>query len=50
MEVVQLKIYLRIFDCAVVKLLDVYFRYALNMFHLKNDCIQKSYDPHQKWH
>ncbi len=48
MEVVQLKIYLRIFDCAVVKLLDVYFRYALII--LKNDCIQRSYDPHQKWH
>ncbi len=41
---VQLKIYLSIFDCANVELLQVYFRYTLNISHLKT--VQKSYSPH----
>jgi len=31
---VQLKIYLSLLDCAKMKLLQVYFRYTLNILHL----------------
>ncbi len=41
-EAVQLKIYWSIFNCAKVELLQVYFRYTLNILHLKTDIIQKS--------
>ncbi len=44
---VQLKIYWRISDCAKVELLQLYFRYTLNISHLKTDVIQRSYNPHQ---
>ncbi len=30
-----------------VKLLQVYFTYTLNIFHLKTDIIQRSYNDHQ---
>ncbi len=39
---VQLKIYFSIFDCDKVELLQVYFRYTLNISYLKTDIIQKS--------
>ncbi len=38
---VQLKTRWSIFDCAKVKLLQVYFRCTLNILHLKTDIIQK---------
>ncbi len=41
---VQLKICGGIFDCAKVELLQVYCRYTLNIFHLKTDIIQRSYN------
>ncbi len=44
---VQPKIHWSIFDCAKVELLQVYFRYTLNILHLKADIIQRSYNPHQ---
>ncbi len=46
-EVAQLKIYWSIFDCAKVELLQVYFRYTLNIVHLMTNIIQKSYNPYQ---
>ncbi len=46
-EVVQQKIYCSIFDYAKEKLLQVYFRHTLNIFHLKADIIQRSYNHHQ---
>ncbi len=36
---VKLKIYWSICDCAKVELLQVYFRYTLNILHLKTDII-----------
>ncbi len=39
---VQLKIYWSLFDCAIMKLLEVYFRYILNILHFKTDIIQRS--------
>ncbi len=38
---VQLKIYWSIFDCAKVELLQVYFRYTLNILHVNPAIIQK---------
>ncbi len=39
---VQLKIYWSIFDCAKVELLQVCFRYTLNILHVKTDIIEIS--------
>ncbi len=36
--------------CAKVELLQVYFRYTLNILLLKADIIQRAYNPHQQWH
>ncbi len=44
---VQLKIYWNIFDFAKVEILQVYFRYTLNVLHLKADIIQRSYNLQQ---
>ncbi len=41
---------LRIFDCAKVELLQVYFRYTLNILHLKTDIIQRSYKNDTRTH
>jgi len=38
---VQLKIYLSFYVCAKVELLQVYFRYTLNILNLKTDIIQE---------
>ncbi len=34
------------FDCVKVELLQEYFRYTLNIMHLKTDIIQRSYNPY----
>ncbi len=44
---VQLKIVESIFDCPEVELLQMYFRYTLNILHVKTDIIQRSYNPYQ---
>ncbi len=42
-EIVQLKIHWSIFDCAKVELLQVYFRYTLNILHLNTKLIKDQY-------
>ncbi len=41
------KIHWSICECAKVELLQVYFRYTLNVLRLNNNIIQRSYNPHQ---